>query len=253
MAPMRSSLRPKQPLPKPFLWRPLWRRPGGSCSSRAQPARGRDSARASRASRGPDPPPPPLRSFSRSFSRSAARSAAAAAASGGPAAAAAEPREACGGGESQSAAAPLSTDTPIPPASGFGDPPPVVTRSGVGVSPPAPALHTRNLGLCIHAPPPPHQCSPSPRDSAQGILPAPSPNLCSLPWGRSIVLPHTVAVPSSTPPHLPPSPGHYVCVSSGWGHCIPPKTGLVLLHPRAVLLSLHTHTPTTCPPQSEGA
>lgn len=111
MAPMRSSLSPKQPLPRPFLWRPLWRRPGGSCSSRAQPARGRASARASRASRGPEPPPPPLRSFSRSFSRSAA--------SGGPAAAAAaaaDPREAC---EKERVRAPPAPAIPV----SAGDPP----------------------------------------------------------------------------------------------------------------------------------
>lgn len=90
MAPMRSSLRPKQPLPSPFLCRPLWRRPGGSCSSLAQPARGRVSARASRASLGPVPR---LRSFSLSLSRSLSRSAPAAS-GGAAAAAAAAPREA---------------------------------------------------------------------------------------------------------------------------------------------------------------
>lgn len=132
MAPIRSSLSPKQPLPRPFLWRPLWRRPGGSCSSRAQPARGRPSARVSLASRGPDPPPPPppppllLRSLSRSLSRSAA-------ASGG---AAAEPREACGEGGGQSTAAPrcpppgvrpppphsrlCARDSPLPARQGWG-------------------------------------------------------------------------------------------------------------------------------------
>lgn len=64
MEPIRSSLRPKQPLDKPFLLPPLYLRAlGCSCRRRAQAARDLVSTRRSRSSRDRSPlrlaPPPP--------------------------------------------------------------------------------------------------------------------------------------------------------------------------------------------------
>ena len=242
MAPMRSSLRPKQPFPSPFLCSPLWRRPDGSCSSRAQPARGRVSARASRASRGPAPPPPPppprFLSFSFSLSRSAP------AASGGPAAAAAAaaaaaPRDACGGtgGHCGAVRASRAPCVPTPRRSIPRRPVPArpplghcAPERGWGRAPPdrgqgAPKPGSERPQTGVAAPPnggdrAPKLGSPSPPASHQPSAPSGlgwslSPAAESLPLCADAAVPPLCKVGDNRDPHFPRSAAHTSLTRSG--------------------------------------